>query len=198
METEINLSNESAESVVNEKTARVPWVDKHAELIAKLEAEYNLPIDEQSNLSGTPYHQFSIGDLNILASEQYSPEILEDNIVYPMLLTPDWVLGACNIRGKIIPVFDLENLLYPDVCNTKPTNYKTFILHDGQNAIGLPLFNLPTLIHLKDEECIRKHTKLPAMLKPYIKKIYKRKKKIWVLVDFTSFFISLKNNIVYT
>ena len=196
MEDKINVSSELVDSSAIEKNTRIPWVDKHAELIAKLEAEYKLPAEEQYDSSTIRYHQFSVGDLNILISEQHSPEILDDNIVYPMLLTPDWVLGTCNVRGKIIPIFDLEKIIYPDISINKPTNYKTLILHEGQNAIGLPLFKLPTLIHLQNDESINEYTKLPELLKPHIKMIYQRKHKIWILINFSTFFSSQKTSYI--
>ena len=192
MDKYINLSGGSADSITKEKTTRVAWVDKHAELIEKLEAEYQLPADAQNNLSETRYHEFSVGDLNILISDQYSPEILEDNIVYPILLTPDWVIGTCNVRGEIIPIFDLEKIIYPDISVAKPTNYKTLILHDENNAIGLPLFKLPTLIHLEKDDAKNYYSKFPELIKPYIREIYKRKNKVWVLINFSSFFKFLK------
>jgi len=196
MDKNINLSGGSVDNITNEKTTRVAWVDKHAELIAKLEAEYQLPIEAQNNLSETRYHEFSVGDLNILISDQYSPEILEDNVVYPMLLTPDWVIGTCNVRGEIIPIFDLEKIIYPDISVAKPTNYKTLILHEGNNAIGLPLFKLPELIHLEEEDHISNYSKFPELIKPYVKMVYKRKLKIWVLIDFSSFFTFLKTSYI--
>lgn len=196
MDKNINLSDGSVGSVTKGKTSRVAWVDKHAELIAKLEAEYQLPIEAQNNLSETRFHEFSVGDLNILISDQHSPEILEDDVVYPMLLTPDWVIGACNVRGEIIPIFDLEKIIYPEISVAKPANYKTLILHEGTNAIGLPLFKLPKLIHLDKDDCINNYTMFPDLIKPHIKEIYKRKHKIWILIDFSSFLLFLKTSYI--
>ncbi len=193
MEKNTHLSDKPVDSVAVEKSARVAWVDKHAELIAKLEAEYQLPLQAQNKLSETRYHEFSVGDLNILISDQYSPEILEDNVVYPMLLTPDWVIGTCNVRGEIVPIFDLEKIIYPEIRVAKPANFKTLILHDGQHTIGLPLFKLPELIHLEKEDRISNYSKFPVLIKPYVKVVYKREHKIRILVDFSSFFCISKN-----
>lgn len=196
MDKYINLSGGSDDSITKEITTRVAWVDKHAELIAKLEAEYQLPVETQNSLSETRYHEFSVGDLNILISDEHSPEILEDNIVFPMLLTPEWVIGACNVRGEIIPIFDLEKIIYPEINVAKPANFKTLILHDGNNAIGLPLFKLPLLTHLEKNDAINHYSKFPELIKPYIREIYKRKHKVWVLIDFSSFFKFLKTSYI--
>lgn len=194
MEKSINMSGGSVVNLTKEKTTRVTWVDKHADLIAKLEAEYQLPFEEQNNLSETRFHEFSVGNLNILISDLHSPEILEDNAVYPMFLTPDWVIGTCNVRGRIIPIFNLEKIIYPDSSLAKPKEYKTLILTEGNNDIGLSIYKLPVMVHLEKEDCISHYSKFPDLIKPFIKDIYKRKHKIWILIDFSSFLMFLKSN----
>lgn len=198
MESKINLSTESVGFVSNREMTRVPWEDKHSELIAKLQAEYNSPQEEDTSSSTTRYQQFCVNDLNLLASEQHAPEILDDNIVYPLMLTPEWVLGTSNVRGKIVPIFDLEKILYPEVCSTKPKNYKTLVLHEGENTVGLPLFQLPVLIYLDKEECVAECSKLPGSIKPFVKKIYMRKDKVWILIDFSSLFSFLKSKYIHS
>ena len=198
MDKNSNSPAESIESAANNISARVTWLEKHAELIAKLEAEYQLPTDVEKGLSVLHFHEFSVGDLNILISEHHSPEILEDNVVYPMLLTPDWVIGACNVRGEIIPIFDLEKIIFPDIKVARPTNYKTIILRDGKYTIALPLFNLPKLIQLEKDDSINDYSKVPELVRPFIKEVYRSKHKVWVLIDLSSFLAFLKENYIHT
>ncbi len=185
-------------SISSTKSERVRWLDKHAELIAKLEAEYQQPIDTENQPSVLDFHEFNVGNLNLLISEHHSPEILEDNIVYPMLLTPNWVIGTCNVRGEIIPVFDLEKIIFPDITIARPENFKTLILRDGKYTIGLPLFSLPKLIHLDKSNATNDSSKLPELVRPFIKQTFKRKHMIWVLLDLASFLAYLKAKYIHT
>ena len=198
MDKNTNLSAESISSISSNKSTRASWLDKHAELIAKLEAEYQQPIDADEETSVLHFHEFNVGDLNILISEYHSPEILEDNVVCPMLLTPGWVIGMCNVRGEIIPVFDLEKIIFPDITIARPENYKTLILRDGKYTIGLPLFSLPKLVHLDKSDVVSDSSKVPELVTPFIKEIYKRKHKIWVLLDLSSFLAFLKAKYIHT
>ncbi|MEM7401000.1 MAG: chemotaxis protein CheW [Pseudomonadota bacterium] len=198
MDKNINLSIDSVKSIARNESTRGRWLDKHAELIAKLEAEYQQPIDTEKESSVLHFHEFSVGSLNILISEQHSPEILEDNVVYPMLLTPNWVIGTCNVRGEIIPVFDLEKIIFPDITVARPENYKTLILRDGKYTIGLPLFSLPKLIQFDKSDITDDSSKLPEIVRPFIKEIYRRKQNICVLLDLAAFLAFLKAKYIHT
>ena len=193
MEETIKLSNVTLLDKENETSSRTGWVEKHAELIAKLEAEYQSPHEAEDDSLGIRYYGFNIGGLNLLISEHISSEILEDNIIYPIPLAPSWLLGACNVRGDIVPIINLEQIITGEISIFEPMEYKTLILAEEGNTLGLPLVKLPKPIHFKQEERISNYSKLPELVQPFITVAYKRSQSIWACIDFPSFITSFTN-----
>ncbi len=65
----------------------------------------------QAQGQGDAKYRCTVGNLNFLFDPAISIEVLMDISVHRMPHTPEWLLGMCNRRGDLIPVFDLHSLL---------------------------------------------------------------------------------------
>jgi len=188
-----DLSVLSIASEVDSKSTRTGWLEKHAELIKKLEAEYQFTPDANKSSTDERYFGFTIGSLNMLLSASLSSEILEDSLIYPIPLSPNWLLGACNHRGDIVPVIDFEQIISGDKSAIEAGKHKTLVLDKDENAIGIQLSKLPSPINFKKKERLNNFSKLPKLVQPFVTKAYKKGGKIWVCVDFPFFIESFTN-----
>ncbi len=193
MEEPIKLSGVTLSDKLSEMGLRTGWVEKHAELIAKLEAEYQSSHDEKDDSLDTRYYGFRVGNLNLLISEEMSSEILEDSTINPILLAPNWLIGVCNVRGDIVPIIDLEQIVTSKIGITEPRKYKTLILSQEGNSIGLLLAKLPVSIYFNKEERVSNYSKLPELIQPFTTIAYERKQNIWTCLDFSTFISSFSN-----
>lgn len=193
MEESDDLSVLSVASEVDSKNARPGWLEKHAELIKKLEAEYQFTPDIKKSSTDEHYFGFTIGSLNFLLSASLSSEILEDNLIYPIPLSPSWLLGACNYRGDIVPVIDFEQIISGEKSAIEAGKNKTLVLDKDENAIGIQLSKLPSPINFKKKERLNNFSKLPKLVQPFITQAYKKGGKIWVCIDFPFFIESFTN-----
>ena len=193
MEEFTKLSDVTLLDKANEISLRTRWVERHAELITKLEAEYQTSQEVKDDSSDIRYYEFSVGNLNLLISDEMSSEILEDSIINPIPLAPSWLLGAGNVRGDIVPIIDLEQIVTGEIGVTEPVDYKILILSQGGDSIGLLLAKLPVPINFKIEERVSDYSKLPKLIQPFTTVAYKRKHNIWVCLDHPSFISSFSN-----
>jgi hypothetical protein len=65
----------------------------------------NIPSIETALL--TPAQGIQCGSLNVAFSFAWARSIVEDFSLTPIPNAPAWLLGAANIEGEIVPVFDL-------------------------------------------------------------------------------------------
>ena len=164
MEEFINTSERTLHDTSNQSEPQSSWLDTHAEFIAKLESAYNAPLESKEVSSEVRHYGFSIGELNLLVAENMHCEILEENIIYPIPLAPNWLVGTCNVRGDIVPIIDLEHILTGKIRIAGPHEYKTFIIGEAENAMGLLLSKLPVPIHFKKESQISIFSGLPKLV----------------------------------
>ena len=71
----------------------------------------NQEVDSENNESGS-FHSFNIGPIGLLIPAETISELVEE-VAFCQLPNTNTVLhGMANIRGKIIPIFDLH--AYPE------------------------------------------------------------------------------------
>lgn len=131
------------------------------------------------------YHAFRIGDIGLLIPQDTTCEVAEE-LPYCQLPNTSAVLyGMANLRGSIIPIFDLHEL-FGFVSNSK-TARKILIIGRGENTAGLMVSELPIRILITAEQRLSNSPPLPDTLQPYTKNCY-QEEGIWFSWDMDGFF----------
>ena len=193
MEEIIKSSERYISNSLDKTKSQASWLDAHTDLLAKLESGYEISHETIEEISGVRHYGFNIGGLNILVPENVRCEVLEENIIYSVPLAPSWLIGACNVRGDIVPIIDLEHILTGRERSKISSQDKTCVIGNAENSIGLLLNQLPNSIHFNKENSINNFSNLPKIVQPFITSGYRRDEKDWVCIDFVSFFSTLAN-----
>ena len=129
---------------------------------------------------------FQIGNLNLIYDAKIACELLKDIIIYSVPNTPKWMLGLINLRGNLVPVFDLENYF-----GFEPLNNKCqllLVLGKREKAIAFRVKAYPELLNdLVKEKFV---PKLIPKIENHILAVY-RGKKLWLELDKEKFFSTL-------
>lgn len=129
---------------------------------------------------------FQIGSVNFIYDINTPSELLKSVPIHAIPNTPKWMLGIINVRGALVPVFDLEK--YFDFEPLEDKHKLLLILGKGEKAVAFQLKEYP--------ELIRSLTKLDSIPKlipkidGYILGAYKEK-KLWLELDKEKFFSTL-------
>lgn len=90
---------------------------------------------------------FRIGQLRLLIQIGTLSEVITQTPMYPMPNVPSWFIGMMNLRGNLIPVFDLHRLLETGESGQTQT---VLVLDQGSDGVGIPIDGLPHAVHLGD------------------------------------------------
>lgn len=154
-------------------------------LNGRFELPDNPPKPTVAETSGFRGHGFMIGDIGLLLSSTEVSEIASGLPLCRLPNTPRWLLGMVNLRGNILPVFELQDLLgYESETNADP---KMLFVRLGDEWVGMTSNGLPIQVQLNDASRLRKHPTLPPMLQPYVRACYKDT-QFWVDWDIAGFF----------
>ena len=167
------------------------WLDEHAKLIEKLESAYNEPTINEQASSEAFFYSINIGELNILIDSNTSCEVLEENDIYSIPLSEDWLIGVSNIRGDAVPIIDIDYLLNNQYTSPDNPNRKTVVIDQAENAIGLLINILPSSVSFKSSQMITDYSALPELIQPYIQFAYQNEEDIWVCINLHAFFESI-------
>ncbi len=132
-------------------------------------------------------HAFSIGNIGLLIPRAVMSEVSEDLSLCRLPNTPAWLPGMANLRGNIVPVFDLYDLM--DIHREATHDRKVLIIGIKEEAVGLLIDELPTRVTLTTQDRLAENPPLPGALQPFVRACYLTD-QIWVDWDVDGFFSS--------
>ena len=123
---------------------------------------------------------FRIGHLGLLVPVGTVSELIDDVPVYPIPNTPIWLLGLINLRGNLVPIFDLRTLF--ELPEETEEDKHILVIDQGDKAIGIPIYSLPMSVDTSHR--LAQVPPLPPVLREHIRNVYAFDDQIWL--DFHS------------
>jgi chemotaxis signal transduction protein len=137
---------------------------------------------------------FQIGNLGLLIGARTTSELIELLVMCPIPFTVAWLLGLINLRGNLVPIFDLHQLLSIE---TNTSNKRMLlILGQGESAGGIVIEALPVHLTFTSKDKLTSLPPLPAVLAPYVSQGYEKGEQVWFNFDHLGFFESIATKIV--
>jgi len=153
--------------------------------------------DEVGFLSSTEHarYGFRINHLSFLYSTAISSEVIKETKTCRIPNSKKWFNGMVNVRGKLVPAFDLNHLFF-----NKPSTSSLFLILDkGSKAVALRINQFPELIN-DIEPSHKENTELeglyiPEIIAPSISNYYVSQSEAWLEIDKEDFFSTLTSQI---
>ena len=129
---------------------------------------------------------FMVGTIGLLTGSATRGEVMEQPPVFPLPNAPHWLAGLINVRGHLVPVFDLRLLFGLNV--HAESRALLLVLDEGDWAAGVPVEGFPRSLTLPDP--IAQLPELPAMLREHVRAGYAVDGDIWLDLDHRALFQS--------
>ncbi|MEZ5671451.1 MAG: chemotaxis protein CheW [Thiotrichaceae bacterium] len=171
---------------------KIPWLTPSDAL--------NRPLNRQSDpLARTQQVEtmrrlgFHVGNIGLLIGEHAISELVEPKQVCAIPNTASWLLGLINLRGNLVPVFDLNMLL--NIERKQQKKRMLLILGSGEYAGAILLDELPIHLVFTLEDKLENLPPLPQAIKPFTHNGYEKGGEVWFSFDHHGFFESLSHKI---
>ena len=160
---------------------------KPSEALNRFSPTQQLPFADQT-ISGIELlrYGFRTGDIGLIMDEVLGSEIVNKILPCAIPATPPWFQGVVNIRGNIVPIFDLKMIFNSD---EKTELQRLLIIGKEEKAAGILIDDLPQALH--DLEVAADFLSPPSILNGCIRKVYKQDDDIWYELNFNDFFAEL-------
>lgn len=133
---------------------------------------------------------FRIGDLGMLIDLDTGSEVLAMPQVATLPNTPPGFLGLINLRGNLVPVYELRTLLE---LGQRPSGVPTMVLVFGkdEHAVGVSIDGYPEpLLELNP---IQNLPTLPHVLKKHVSAGFINDDRIWLEFKHNTFFETISD-----
>jgi twitching motility protein PilI len=122
---------------------------------------------------------FRLGGFGFLVPLGVTSEVLQQARLYALPWQVPCMRGLVNVRGNVVPVFDLTPLFGDGAASETPY---TLIIDGGYRAVGLMTATLPTTLQCEaDEEGLE--TGIPPVLAPYVRGSATANRQRWFEFD---------------
>lgn len=132
-----------------------------------------------------------VGDLRILLPENTVSEVLDRSNIFPIPNTAAWFEGLINLRGNVVPVFDIRSLF-----GTVPVageRQMLLVIDKGENALGIAIDGLP--VPAPDSAPLGQRPLLPGVLEKFTASVFEQDDRLWLEVDVPGLVGSLSTEI---
>ncbi len=132
-----------------------------------------------------------VGGLHLLLPEDSVSEVLDRPKIFPIPNTSSWFEGLINLRGNVVPVFDLRDLF-----GTTPIageQQMLLVIDEGEEALGIAIDGLP--LPAPNSDPLDRRPSLPGVLENYTGRVFEHGEELWLEVDIAGLLGSLSNEI---
>jgi twitching motility protein PilI len=135
---------------------------------------------------------YHVGEVGLLVGLNAVCEIVTLPVVARIPTTPAWFLGVANLRGGLVPIFDLGTLI---AITPKAREHARFgvIFDRGDQAVGILVSEHPKT--LERLEPFSQLPPLPAALRDFVSNAFRNGPSIWLEFDHRRFFESIAKRI---
>ncbi len=135
-------------------------------------------------------HAVVVGNIGLLLPQNQVSELVENLSVCRLPNTPSWFEGIASIRGNMIPVFDLHELLgVPG----KAKSRKIITIDSGETAAAFWVDEMPRIVMVTSDDIMQRRPPLPQLIGDHARNFYLKDDQIWLDWDEKSFFTALGN-----
>jgi twitching motility protein PilI len=129
-----------------------------------------------------------VGNFNLLVAHDSGGELLDAPRLYPLPLAPPWCRGLLNLRGQLVPAFDLHQ--YLGVASLRTRGQWWLVLGRAGDALAICVDALPQSLSV--EHPLPAQALVPDALRTYVACGYRIADELWLEFDYRKFFAGLR------
>ena len=131
---------------------------------------------------------YRIADIGFLVGQHVACEVVSLPTITRIPTTPIWFLGVANLRGGLVPIFDLRVLLGLTAERASEARFG-LIFDRGEQAVGIPVAEYPR--PLAGLELLPRLPPLPAAAREFVAMAHRQAEALWLEFDHRRFFESV-------
>jgi chemotaxis signal transduction protein len=133
-------------------------------------------------------HGVTIGPFSILLPPNVVSEVVKGSTVYPVPKTAGWVKGLLNLRGNLVPVFNLAE--HFDVDCEAPKSPQIIAVGKSEQAVALIVDGIPRLASTH-RPISHSTLPLPDAIRSHIRGAFVEEENMWLELDISGLIESM-------
>jgi len=132
---------------------------------------------------------FRIGGARLVHDLSLGVELIDMQKCYELPNSGESFSGLVNLRGNLVPVFDLKPLLGEDT--GEPGKQMLLVIGTGDHAAALAIDGNPVRVTLDAGQRVGEVSEVPERVREHLRAAYAREGELWIEPDYEALFASL-------
>lgn len=157
---------------------------QHLIELSNFTLELKNKIEQANLLDGNTGHKFTFKTrcFNLVLPEHQPAEIITPPRICTIPNTPEWFRGMINLRGDLLPVFDLDGLV---TGNPAETYHWLLVMGADESMASICIDTLPTSMKLNNTVELPAKD-IPELLSAHVINTYIENNDVWMEPDYES------------
>ena len=168
--------------------------------IAALDSQPSAALDwsgqEETQQWAFQGHGFELSSLGILLEPQLRCEVVNGLHICPLPCTAPWLIGMSQLRGRVLPVFDLEELFFGTAIN-RNLSFPTLVIEAQSKSLAMALPSLPRRMKFTEQQVMESQSGVPEIAKPFCRRVFYQD-RLWADIDYDSLFLHMRERLIIT
>jgi hypothetical protein len=139
----------------------------------------------EANTEARARYGYRVGELGLLIDADVGSEVLSMPQIASLPRTPPGFLGLINLRGNLVPLYELGDLLSVASRRSGASNL-VLVFGQGEQAVGVMIESYP--VALPALRALPNLPQLPEKLRKHVPACYVLGETVWLEFDHGSFF----------
>jgi len=131
---------------------------------------------------------FRLGQQSLVVAMSEVSEILQAPPTTRLPNVQPWVLGVANVRGRLIPLLDLNRFFGFSDAASNQTGQPVLVMEQGEQTDGLLVDALDGVQHFDDTDFSAELPEVDERLKPFVRGQYRRDQRSWALLSLATLY----------
>lgn len=150
-------------------------------------ASVGTPVEE---LDGRRRYGLAIGGQRFLLDLKNSVHVVDEASAYRLPNTRSWMLGVVNLRGSLVPLYDLAGCF--ELPPSPADRRMILVLGDGDNAAASVIDGPPRHVLVDENQEVDQLPSLHDFVVPHASGAYRLADGVWVELDWYGLFCDLR------
>lgn len=138
---------------------------------------------------------FRVRKLGFLIADGTASEVMTPPPIYTVPNTRAWLCGLANLRGNLVPVYDLAVLLQLNDDDRAPGKRMLLVLGKGERMAGVLIDGTPASLDINKAHRLSARPALPGNINNHISAAYTHDDILWMALDHQAFFEGQRDEI---
>ncbi len=134
------------------------------------------------------FYGFKLHNIQLLLESDIRSEVINDAVITPLPFMPSFITGLCNVRGNLVPVYDMHEKYNLEKPVSDSNDKKILVLDENEHMAGIEIHDMVVPLEFDEQDIQREIYSDNDQLNQCVLYSYQLNGSAWFGLDYKKLF----------